>query len=274
MVAGALLVLLLVLSTGWCRSASRTLQQVFVHVDEIGRAEALDYEALTWRNDPLHPSTKYFLRRFVTDHYSCRFVTVTERWPQSLASLERTLAATSHLRTDDQPDRPDDHLLRRGPGGVLGRSRAVVPWQVATGLTLVIVGVSAILLLDRLDYLGGYWGLILASTPGRSPPRYRRPWLASSPRPSGWPARPARPCLAPDRARIPGARRNRAGPQIPGEPAGELVEDRPTPLRVAGKRQLRAALGVVGVQAQSMPSASILEPPGQVQRMGRPEEAR
>ena len=36
----------------------------------------------------------------------------------------------------------------------------MVPWQVATGLTMVIAGVSAILLLDRLDYLAGYWGLI------------------------------------------------------------------------------------------------------------------
>ena len=60
-VTGGLLVLLLALSTGWCRSASRTLQPVFVRVDEIGRAEALDYAALTWQNDPLHPSTKYFL---------------------------------------------------------------------------------------------------------------------------------------------------------------------------------------------------------------------
>ena len=54
-VTGGLLVLLLALSTGWCRSASRTLQPVFVRVDEIGRAEALDYAALTWQNDPLHP---------------------------------------------------------------------------------------------------------------------------------------------------------------------------------------------------------------------------
>ena len=37
----------------------------------------------------------------------------------------------------------------------------MVPWQVATGLTLVIGGVSAILLVDRLDYLAGYWGLVL-----------------------------------------------------------------------------------------------------------------
>ena len=42
----------------------------------------------------------------------------------------------------------------------------MVPWQVATGLTLVIAGVSAILLLDRLDYLAGYWGLILGEHAG------------------------------------------------------------------------------------------------------------
>ena len=34
-------------------------------------------------------------------------------------------------------------------------------WQVATGLTLVIAGVSGILLLDRLDSLASYWGVIL-----------------------------------------------------------------------------------------------------------------
>ena len=65
------LVLLLALSTGWWRSASRTLQPVFGRVDEVVRTEAL-----TWQNAPLHPSTKYFLRQFVTDHYSLRFALV------------------------------------------------------------------------------------------------------------------------------------------------------------------------------------------------------
>ena len=93
---GALLVLLLELSTGWCRSVSRTLQPVFVRVDEVGRAEAVDNEALTWPNAPLHPSTKYFPRQFVSDQYSRGSATVTERWPQSLGFLERTLAAVAH----------------------------------------------------------------------------------------------------------------------------------------------------------------------------------
>ncbi len=94
-ITGALMVLLLAMATGWCKSASRTLQPVFVRVDDVGRAEALDYEAMTWQGDPLDPATKYFLRQFVTDHYSRRFATVEKRWPQSLAFLERQLAAAA-----------------------------------------------------------------------------------------------------------------------------------------------------------------------------------
>ena len=46
-ITGALLVLVPALSTGWCRSASRTLQPAFVRGVEVGRAEAVDYVALT-----------------------------------------------------------------------------------------------------------------------------------------------------------------------------------------------------------------------------------
>ena len=38
----------------------------------------------------------------------------------------------------------------------------MVPWQVATGLTAAAGGVAAIVLLERLDYLEGYWRLILS----------------------------------------------------------------------------------------------------------------
>ena len=40
----------------------------------------------------------------------------------------------------------------------------------ATGLTLVIAGVSAILLLDRMDCLAGYWAPSRASTDGPCSP--------------------------------------------------------------------------------------------------------
>ena len=61
--------------------------------DRPGRGARLRGPALAER--PLHPSTKYVLRQFVTDHYSRRFATAAERWPYSLAFLERTLAAAS-----------------------------------------------------------------------------------------------------------------------------------------------------------------------------------
>ena len=115
-VTGGLLVLLLALSTGWCRSASRTLQPVFVRVDEIGHAEALDYAALTWQNDPLHPSTKYFLRQFVTDHYSRRFATVGECAVENLV-----------LRILARPEEPHEatrRLRRCAPAETRGRSPA------------------------------------------------------------------------------------------------------------------------------------------------------
>ena len=117
LVTGGLLILLLALSTGWCRSASRTLQPVFVRVDDVGRAEALDYEAMTWQNDPLHPSTKYFLRQFVSDHYSRRFATAAERWPQSLAFLERSLAAAAAEAGQEQ--------IAEFSAGIIHEERAV-----------------------------------------------------------------------------------------------------------------------------------------------------
>ncbi len=38
----------------------------------------------------------------------------------------------------------------------------MVPWQVATGLTAAAGAAAAIVLLERLDYLEGYWRLILS----------------------------------------------------------------------------------------------------------------
>ena len=64
----------LVLSAGWCRSASRALQPVFVRVDEVGRAEALDYEALCRAREERRPSKPSahligpFVFRFLLEH--------------------------------------------------------------------------------------------------------------------------------------------------------------------------------------------------------------
>ena len=43
---------------------------IVVRVDEVGRAEALSYETVEAQADPLDPTTKYFLNRFIDDYYS------------------------------------------------------------------------------------------------------------------------------------------------------------------------------------------------------------
>ena len=45
---------------------------LIIRVDEVGRAEAVNYEALEAQAKPLDATTKYFLHRFITDHYTRR----------------------------------------------------------------------------------------------------------------------------------------------------------------------------------------------------------
>ena len=64
---------------------------IVVRVDEVGRAEALAYEAATAQADPLDPTTKYFLNRFVHDFHWRRRATVEEQWARSLRFLSTEL---------------------------------------------------------------------------------------------------------------------------------------------------------------------------------------
>ena len=52
---------------------------IVVRVDEVGRAEALAYDAVEAQADPLDPTTKYFLNRWIDDYYSRRGATVENR---------------------------------------------------------------------------------------------------------------------------------------------------------------------------------------------------
>ncbi len=65
---------------------------IVVRVDEVGRAEALSYETVEAQADPLDPTTKYFLNRFIDDHYSRRRATVEQAWTRSLRFLTTGLA--------------------------------------------------------------------------------------------------------------------------------------------------------------------------------------
>ncbi|MDE2878512.1 VirB8/TrbF family protein, partial [Candidatus Palauibacter soopunensis] len=66
--------------------------------DEVGRAEALAYEAATAQADPLDPTTKYFLNRFVHDFHSRRRATAQEQWTRSLRFLSTDLANAAFQR--------------------------------------------------------------------------------------------------------------------------------------------------------------------------------
>ena len=91
-IAGALIVLLGVTSIGWLRSASREPQPLFVRVDELGRAEVTNYQALRFDKNPVSPVSKFFLARFLRDHYERRRNRVREAWTRSLYFLSRELA--------------------------------------------------------------------------------------------------------------------------------------------------------------------------------------
>lgn len=73
-------------------SAVELPKPIVIRVDEVGRAEALAYEAVEARADPLDPTTKYFLNQFVSDFYSRRQATVERSWARSLRFLAADLA--------------------------------------------------------------------------------------------------------------------------------------------------------------------------------------
>ena len=83
----ALAALSLLLAAGWCASASRTLKPVVIRVDEVGRAEAVRYEAVEANPEATDPTVQYFLHAFLADHFSRNPATVRERWARSLTFL-------------------------------------------------------------------------------------------------------------------------------------------------------------------------------------------
>ena len=73
-------------------SAIELPKPIVIRVDEVGRAEALAYEAVEAQADPLDPTTKYFLNQWLSDFYSRRRATVETSWARSLNFLTTDLA--------------------------------------------------------------------------------------------------------------------------------------------------------------------------------------
>ena len=96
-VTGALALVVLVLAIVVVRLAwAPPPKPLVVRVDEVGRAEAVTYEAMEAQADPLDSTTGFFLHRFVVDHYSRRRGTVREYWERSLWFLTPEVANAAY----------------------------------------------------------------------------------------------------------------------------------------------------------------------------------
>ena len=97
-VSGVLALVLVILAIALVRLAGAPQPKpLVVRVDEVGRAEAVAYEAMEAAADPLDPTTGYFLHRFVVDHYSRRRGTVQEYFSRSLWFLTPAVADAAYL---------------------------------------------------------------------------------------------------------------------------------------------------------------------------------
>jgi type IV secretion system protein VirB5 len=69
-----------------------SLKPLVIRIDDIGRAQAVQYDALTYQPQGQAPELKYFLTQFVTQHFARMRATVKERYAQSLYFLDTALA--------------------------------------------------------------------------------------------------------------------------------------------------------------------------------------
>jgi type IV secretory pathway TrbF-like protein len=88
--------LLLILTLGllglcfWTTQRYANLRPLVIRIDEVGRAAAIQYDALTYA--PREPELRYFLTQFVTLHYSRRRASVKDAYPRSLLFLDAPIA--------------------------------------------------------------------------------------------------------------------------------------------------------------------------------------
>jgi type IV secretory pathway TrbF-like protein len=68
------------------------IKPLVVRIDEIGRAQAVSYDAMTYKPVGQAPELKYFLVQFVTKHYGRMRATVKSQYAESLYFMESGLA--------------------------------------------------------------------------------------------------------------------------------------------------------------------------------------
>src|SRR5437867_4792011 len=79
-------------------SAYSNVKPLVVRIDDVGRAEAVQYDATTYQ--PQAPELRYFLTQFVVKHFSRIRSTVQREYPDSLFFLDPALAEATIAQND------------------------------------------------------------------------------------------------------------------------------------------------------------------------------
>ena len=68
------------------------VKPLVIRIDEVGRAQAVQYDSLTYRPQGQAPELKYFLVQFITKYFARRRATVKQAYSESLYFLDAPLA--------------------------------------------------------------------------------------------------------------------------------------------------------------------------------------
>ena len=85
------------------------LKPLVVRIDDVGRAQAVQYDDLTYKPHGQAPELKYFLTQFVTKHFARIRSTVKAQFAESLFFLDSTLADATIAQ--DQHDHAIEDFL-------------------------------------------------------------------------------------------------------------------------------------------------------------------
>ena len=85
------------------------VKPLVIRIDDIGRAQAVQYDTLTYTPQGQAPELKYFLVQFVTKHFARMRATVKQQYAESLYFLDAPLADATIAH--DQHDHLIDGFL-------------------------------------------------------------------------------------------------------------------------------------------------------------------
>jgi type IV secretion system protein VirB5 len=74
------------------QSKYTNVKPLVIRIDEVGRAQAVQYDSLTYAPQGQAPELKYFLVQFVTKHFARVRATVKQQYAESLYFLDAPLA--------------------------------------------------------------------------------------------------------------------------------------------------------------------------------------